>query len=223
MKRREVVTIVVAVLVVGLLFVALKLSGGGNPKSASEKPMAPSESAESSADTPKSLSDAAVEQLLKDADDYDSLEKRNKLHYQINESKPYSGWAKAMYDSGQVKFLVHYKEGKTDGLQTYWQKNGQKETEGTYKDGKFHGLWTNWYENGQKLAEVTFKDGKQDGPYTTWHENGQKEAEGTYKDGEEVSANTGTAKAKRLRHTRRQRTNLTLPPVATSAVHADCA
>ncbi len=43
MKRREVITIVVAVLVVGLLFVALKLSGGGNPKSASENPTAPSE------------------------------------------------------------------------------------------------------------------------------------------------------------------------------------
>ena len=43
MKKREVITIVVAVLVVGLLFVALKLSGGGNPKSASENPTAPSE------------------------------------------------------------------------------------------------------------------------------------------------------------------------------------
>ncbi len=43
MKKREVITIVVAVLVVGLLFVALKLSGGGNPKSAGENPAAPSE------------------------------------------------------------------------------------------------------------------------------------------------------------------------------------
>ncbi len=51
MKKREVITLVVAVLVVGLLFVALKLSGGGNPKSASEKPTAPSESAEPSGDS----------------------------------------------------------------------------------------------------------------------------------------------------------------------------
>ena len=74
MKKREVITIVVAVLVVGLLFVALKLSGGGNPKSASEKPTAPSESAEPSGDTPNSLSDADVERLLKEAVDFDRLE-----------------------------------------------------------------------------------------------------------------------------------------------------
>ena len=43
MKKREVITIVVAVLVVGLVFFGLKLSGGGNHKSASENPTAPSE------------------------------------------------------------------------------------------------------------------------------------------------------------------------------------
>ena len=77
MKKREVITIVVAALVVGLLFVALKLSGGGNPKSASENPTASIESAEPSGDTPKSMSDADVERLLKEAVDLGSLEERD--------------------------------------------------------------------------------------------------------------------------------------------------
>ena len=32
--------------------------------------------------------------------------------------------------------------------------------EGTYKEGKKDGLWTYWYENGQKMEEETFKDGE---------------------------------------------------------------
>ncbi len=54
MKKREVITLVVAVLVVGLLFVALKLSGGGNPKSASENPAAPSEEVKPTEEAPVS-------------------------------------------------------------------------------------------------------------------------------------------------------------------------
>ena len=41
--------------------------------------------------------------------------------------------------------------------------NGNKKEEGTFKDGKKDGLWTWWYENGQKKKEVTYKDGKQEG------------------------------------------------------------
>ena len=181
MKRREVVTIVVAVLVVGLLFVALKLSGGGNPKSVSEKPMPPSESAESSADTPKSLSDAAVEQLLKEAVDGESLEKRNDLFYQ--DDKPYSGWAKRMHDSGQA-WGGHLKDGKYDGRSTSWYENGQKRVEKTYKDGELDGPFRRWHESGQKEREGVFKGGRKEGLWTDWHKNGQKWSEGTYKNGD---------------------------------------
>ena len=183
MKSREVITIVVAVLVVGLLFVALKLSGGGNPKSVSEKPMPPSESAESSADTPKSLSDAAVEQLLKEAVDGESLEERNDLFYQ--DDKPYSGWAKRMHDSGQPETLARLKDGKMDGLYVVWRKNGKKKYEQNYKEGEMHGLYVEWHENGQKKSKENYKDGKRDGLYVVWNENGQKEVEGTFKGDEQ--------------------------------------
>ena len=35
---------------------------------------------------------------------------------------------------------------------------GKKEFEGSYKDGKKDGLWTWWYENGQKMTVRTYKD-----------------------------------------------------------------
>ena len=45
------------------------------------------------------LSDADVERLLKEAVERDSLQERNGLYYQTNESEPFSGWAKTMSDS----------------------------------------------------------------------------------------------------------------------------
>ena len=52
------------------------------------------------------------------------------------------------------------KNGKEDGLATYWYENGKKQAEGTLKDGEIDGLVTRWYENGQKAGEMTFKDGE---------------------------------------------------------------
>ena len=136
----------------------------------------------------KSISDSAIEKALEEAVEYDSLQERNDLYYQVNKTKPYSGWVKDMYDSGQAKIIGRFKDGKPDGPAIGWYENGQKRNETTFKDGKEDGLWTSWYENGQKYNETTFKDGEEDGPLTEWHKTGQKLAEETYKDGEKVSA-----------------------------------
>ena len=133
----------------------------------------------------KSLSDSAIKKALEEAVEFESLQERNDLYYQVNESEPYSGWVKDMYDSGQAKGIGRFKDGKPDGPAITWYENGQKENETTFKDGEPDGLWTSWYENGQKDNETTFKDGKEDGPCTAWHENGQKKYEATFKDGKE--------------------------------------
>ena len=145
-----------------LLFAALLVAGCGE-KSSSEGSESASESAEPSADTakpppaetpvaespseapsetPKSLSDADVERLLKEAVEEESLQYRDGLHYQVNESEPYSGWTKRMAGSGQASRLGRFKDGKHDGLWVWWHENGQKEREETFKDGKPHGLFT---------------------------------------------------------------------------------
>ena len=69
------------------------------------------------------------------------------------------------------------KNGKPDGLWSFWFENGQMWTGGTYKDGVQDGLWTEWYENGQKRWERTYKDGKWEGKRNSWYENGQKKEE----------------------------------------------
>ena len=164
-----------------LLFAALLVAGCGEKSS--------SEGSESASEESKSLSDADVERLLKEAVERDSIEEREGLLYLSGESEPYSGWVKSMYDSGQVKVLAQFKDGKpADGPFTGWHENGEKQGEGTFKDGKPDGLSAMWHENGQKAFEATFKDGKMDGPATSWHENGQKQAEVIHKDGEKISA-----------------------------------
>jgi hypothetical protein len=78
--------------------------------------------------------------------------------------------------------------GKSDGLQTLWYENGQKEAEGNFKDGKMDGLSITWYENGQKQWEENYKDGESDGLSTYWYSNGQKMAEVISADGKRLSA-----------------------------------
>ena len=153
-----------------LLFAALLVAGCGlesasesaEPSADTAKPIpaeppAAESPSEEPSDTPKSLSDADVVRLLKEAVELDSLQYRDGLNYQINESEPYSGWAKEMYDSGQVERLVKFKDGKQDGLATYWHKNRQKRAEGTMKDGKLISA-KYWNSKGEEVETLEESD-----------------------------------------------------------------
>ena len=80
------------------------------------------------------------------------------------DGKPYTGFYTNYYDrvNDQQGYIEeYYKDGKLNGLSTWWYENGQKELENHYKDGKTNGLSTCWYENGQIEGEGFFKDGIQ--------------------------------------------------------------
>ena len=100
----------------------------------------------------------------------------------------YTGWAKKIYDNGQIEWLKQYKAGKQDGLRTAWYENGKKKSEITWKDGKPHGPAVIWHENGQKKSVLNWKDGWPDGLRTVWYENGQKKTVVNWKDGKFMSA-----------------------------------
>ena len=140
------------------------------------------------------LNDADVEQLLKEAVDVDSLEERGDLRCQVNESEPYSGWAKMMYNNGvnpahlgRKRNLTQYKGGKPTFAKG-WYPNGQKAWESTYKDGD--GLHTAWHENGQKQwREETYMGKLVSAKY--WNSKGEEveseeDSRTTHKDGELV-------------------------------------
>ena len=117
----------------------------------------------------------------------DELEFREDIVYLKGSDTPYTGKYFRLYKNGQKLGQKlqegNFKDGKWDGLETWWYENGQKESEVTYKDGKLDGLTTGWYENGEKKAEKNYKNGKWDGLAVQWYKNGQKRFEGNYKDG----------------------------------------
>jgi len=87
---------------------------------------------------------------------------------------PYTGVYTDYYDweNDQKEREEYYKDGKENGLSTWWYENGQKEYENHCKDGKLNGLSTWWYENGQKECEYHYKDGTEvDDPRTELDEN----------------------------------------------------
>ena len=119
--------------------------------------------------------------------DINNLIERDGLLYTLNDNKPYTGKVFSFNEKCHKESEMTYKNGKQDGLFTFWHENGQKKWEGTVNDGKPDGLLISWNESGQKTVEETYKNGKQDGKLTFFYENGQKELEETYKDGKRIS------------------------------------
>jgi len=87
------------------------------------------------------------------------------------------------YENGQKEAEGNFKDGKEEGLHTSWYDSGKKESEINFKDGDYHGKKTVWLENGQKGSDENYKDGNWEGTQIYWFENGQKEQESNYKDG----------------------------------------
>ena len=115
--------------------------------------------------------------------DVEDLEYRNGVKYLPNEKTPFTGKAESFYENGQKKGEVNFKDGKEDGLWTFWYENGQKKWEWNYKDGK---LWTaiGWKPNGEKCPESNIKDWN--GVWVLYDDDGTVSHRRTYKDGELV-------------------------------------
>lgn len=64
----------------------------------------------------------------------------------------------------------------------YFSKNCLK-AEGYVKDGKKEGLWTFYYENGEKFREINYAGGTENGIWIMWHENGNLYLEKSKKNG----------------------------------------
>ena len=65
-----------------------------------------------------------------------TLEKREQgLFHVPNSQIPYTGWTKKLHPNGKVALLGALKDGKPDGLWTWWDGDGQKEQQSRFKNG----------------------------------------------------------------------------------------
>ena len=148
-----------------------------------------------------------IKLILKEAVNFDSLKGHDKNYkvnsvnagilYQKSESKPYSGWIKKMYDSGEPRFLWECKDGKANGRYTAWHKNGTQQGEVNMKDGKLHGSWVEWHKNGQTSFQGHRQNNVPVGSDRLWWENGQLRQEQTYRNGKLISTNLWNNKGKK--------------------------
>ena len=75
------------------------------------------------------------------------LNERDGVYYTKDTNKPYSGPVFSLYENGRKKMDGTIKNGKGDGLVTWWYENGQKKYERTYKDEKLISK-KEWNEDG---------------------------------------------------------------------------
>ena len=99
-----------------------------------------------------------VSELKPHAVQFSNLEERKGIRYLKNSDTPYTGKFFHIHSNGQKRTTGDFKDGKPEGLMTYWYKNGQREMEGAFKGGKRNGQVIWWHENGQKRGEANFKD-----------------------------------------------------------------
>ena len=109
------------------------------------------------------------------------------------------------YPDGSVKSVIHYRNGKEDGLTTYYRADGGRALEVTMKAGKKEGKLTRWYTNGavedisyymndslhgsqsiydmqgSQTVYIEYSNGKKNGAYKSWHSREMIKEEGHFK------------------------------------------
>ena len=124
----------------------------------------------------------------------------NDIIYFPNKDEPFTGNNLCKNLNGSVKSKGEIKDGKKNGMWTWWYENGHRGLEKNYKDGKLDGKMTMWYGyyignnltttlykdiklDGQIWAEEHYKDDIKEGKSTRWYPSGLKRLEEYYKDG----------------------------------------
>ncbi len=93
------------------------------------------------------------------------------------------GKFKMLNKLGQITGELNYKDGKLDGLQTYYYSDGAKFEEVTYSNGIKNGIYKEYYKNGNLKSEATFKNDVLDGEGFSYFMNGGKRCVRPIKEG----------------------------------------
>ena len=109
------------------------------------------------------------------------------LYYSQNKIRPYSGWVRATYRTGEegqtearIRKLSYYEKGRPQTT-FVWKPNGERCLETTLRNG--NGVENHWHANGMKRERSTYRDGLANGECMLWYPSGKLEEKGNYKDG----------------------------------------
>ena len=94
----------------------------------------------------------------------------------------WTAWGK--YDEKEYKGRIERKNDEDGTFISFRDDHSlNPKLHSTYKNGKEDGLWTYWYDNGRKRAEGGFIDGEENGLWTYWNFDGRIKKKGTFKKG----------------------------------------
>lgn len=90
------------------------------------------------------------------------------------------------YNNGQLEIESEtpFKNGKENGIEKEYYKNGRLKRETPYTDSKANGIQKEYYENGRLKSETPYTDGKLNGVVKEYYETGELLREAPYKNGE---------------------------------------
>ncbi len=97
-----------------------------------------------------------------------------------------NGLWRSYYESGKIKNVVTYVDGKANGVSIFYYDNPNStvKAEVTFKDDKIDGIYREFYENGARKATLYFKNGIADGDAEFFYKTGVIKIKGSYKNGQ---------------------------------------
>jgi antitoxin component YwqK of YwqJK toxin-antitoxin module len=95
-----------------------------------------------------------------------------------------TGTKYTIYNTGDLKELVNYKDSLKHGPSFDWSISGVALVEAHYKYGILDSNWIQRYSSGQLQKTCNYSNGILDGAYATYYENGDPNTEGSYAAGQ---------------------------------------
>jgi len=87
------------------------------------------------------------------------------------------------FKDGKIKYEIPYRDGKREDTLVVFYKSGKIYKRSNFKDGKAHGPTMVYYRNGNIKKKISFKNGERDGFYEEHYENGNMQVKVNFKNG----------------------------------------
>lgn len=91
--------------------------------------------------------------------------------------------SKLYYESGEVKYIFRYVNGRRHGITKELHKNGTLKAEWIYHRGKLQSGSKGYYRNGDIKYRYRYDNGKRNGITREYYKNGSVKNEWTYRNG----------------------------------------
>ena len=87
--------------------------------------------------------------------------------------RKFSGTMQAFYETGRIKSVQSFYEGREEGWMNSFYENGARDAHRYYHNGEKDGVNEGWWVNGNRRFEYHFRNGAYEGSFTEWYINGR--------------------------------------------------